>query len=312
MLEVRGFRRRVKHFSLSVPEMTVERGEVFVLLGPTGAGKSQLLQTLAGFFPLQEGEIRVNGANIAQVPPEGRGISILFQSPHLFPHLSAAENIGFGSNDSVPSSEQLVELLGLQQVENCGRLGVERRPAAAGRSGPGSHGVVPGCCCWMSRSAPSTLQGRKQVIEGFKRVQATLGITCLMVTHNFEDCLKVGDRVGVLLEGNLVQTGDPEGVFRTPASSDIARFLGLDNIFAGTVKKKDSQGPDPPGIRSERSVSHWGSGHSRGGRIRGKSLRPDSAAGHYSVDHRSPVDIRSQCAGGPRTGDSPPWAYLPS
>ena len=95
MLEVRGFRRSLKHFSLSVPEMYVDQGEVFVLLGPTGAGKSQLLQTLAGFFPLQEGEIRVNGVNISQVPPEARGISILFQSPHLFPHLSATENIGF-------------------------------------------------------------------------------------------------------------------------------------------------------------------------------------------------------------------------
>ena len=143
MLEVRGFRRSLTHFSLSVPELKVDRGEVFVLLGPTGAGKSQFLQTLAGFFPLQEGEIRVNGANLSQVPPEGRGISILFQSPHLFPHLSAAENIGFGRKDA-GLQQQLVELLGLQDVGELRGLGVERRAAAAGRSGPGSHGASPG------------------------------------------------------------------------------------------------------------------------------------------------------------------------
>ncbi len=244
MLEVLGFRRQLKHFDLSVPRLKVKKGEVFVLLGPTGAGKSQFFQTLAGLFPPQAGRILVNGKDVSQMPPEQRGISILFQSPHLFPHLNVRENISFGRKD-LAFRKQLVGLLGLQQVldSDVAELsGGQRQLVALTRA----LMVRPEVLLLDEPFSALDPTNRREVIAGFKRVQTALQTTCLMVTHSFEDSLRVGDRIGVLFQGKLVQTGDPELVFASPSSPEIARFLGHDNIFSGRVSHKEKQvRPDP-------------------------------------------------------------------
>ena len=239
MLEVLGFRRQLKYFDLSVPRLKVKKGEVFVLLGPTGAGKSQFFQTLAGLFSPQEGRILVNGKDVSQMPPEQRGISILFQSPHLFPHLSVRENISFGRKD-LAFRNKLVALLGLQQIldsELAELSGGQRQLVALTRA----LMVQPEVLLLDEPFSALDPTNRREVIAGFKRVQTALQTTCLMVTHSFEDSLRVGDRVGVLFQGKLVQTGKPETVFSSPTSPEIAHFLGHDNIFAGRVRQKEQQ-----------------------------------------------------------------------
>ena len=236
MLEVLGFKQPLKHFSLIVDQLRINKGEVFVLLGPTGAGKSQFIQTLAGLSLLREGKIQVNGQDITQKPPEQRGISILLQSPYLFPHLSVKKNIDFGRKDPL-LQEKLVELLNLEQVLDSAvdeLSGGQLQLVALARALMVNPEIL------LLDEAFSALDpiSRKLTINGFKRVQTELRTTCLLVTHNFEDCLQLGDQVGILFRGKLVQSGPPELVFSSPSSPEIAHFLGHENVFSGSITKE--------------------------------------------------------------------------
>jgi molybdopterin-binding protein len=237
LLVIEELKKALAPFVLEIPRLEVPKGETFVLLGPTGAGKSSFLELLAGFSQPDEGRISVDGSDVTELPADQRRISILFQEAHLFPHLNVRDNIGYGGNDTA-LFDQVIELLGLKNLLTHGvsvLSGGERQLVALGRA----LMVRPNILLLDEPFSSIDPQNRKSVIEAFRRVHREVQITSLMVTHNFEEGLYLADRLGVLMEGKLVQTGAPQEVFSTPASEQIARFLGAENLFAGHFESRD-------------------------------------------------------------------------
>ena len=279
-LQLRGLSVRLKEFHLSDIRLDVEPGEYFVVLGPTGAGKTVLLETIAGLFEPRDGRVLMDGRDITQVPPERRGIGFVYQDYVLFPHLKAGENIGFGLRLNHPSwPRSLVRAFGrlLDQTTHPHRLrsesarhhDVQRRVDEVSRLLSIDH---------LLHRRPDTLSGGEQqrvalaralVVEPLlllldeplsaldpetrqslqrelARVHRELGTTTLHVTHDFEEAVALGDRIAVVYEGEIVQVGTPEDIFRRPANEFVARFVGVRNVFAGHLQPGQPR-PAQPG-----------------------------------------------------------------
>lgn len=237
MLVVDHLKRSFPWLQLDIPYLELRRGEIFVLVGPTGAGKSRFLEILAGFSRQDQGSIRLGEREVTQAAPEERKISIVFQEPQLFPHLNVRENILYGAQDSTLFAE-LVQVLDLEPhlLKPVHILsGGERQLIAMARA----LMVRPGVLLLDEPFSAIDPQNRKNVIEAVRRVHRRLEITVLMVTHNFEEALYLGHRLGILMAGKLVQVGLPQEVFLHPADPTVARFLGSENLFAGRFEGKE-------------------------------------------------------------------------
>ncbi|HEX77584.1 MAG TPA: ABC transporter ATP-binding protein [Dehalococcoidia bacterium] len=222
--------------------LDIQRGEYFVILGPTGAGKTVLLEAIAGLHPIKSGQIWMEGRDITLVEPERRRIGFAYQDFVLFPHLSVRDNIAFGLRQgwkSKPEAEAriawLSALLGISHL-----LG--RRPDTL--SGGESQKVA---LARALATEPKVLlldeplsaldpQTREATQRELKQLHSRLGLTTLHVTHDFEEAVALGDRMAVIGEGRLTQVGTPEEIFRRPNSEYVARFALTRNIFAGDVE----------------------------------------------------------------------------
>ena len=244
MLVIESLRRVFPQFSLEVPSLSLEKGELFILLGPSGAGKSRFLEILAGFSLPDEGRILVEGVDVTHQRPDQRRISILFQEAELFPHLSVRQNILYGSKDPILLGK-LSSLLGLDPhlSKSVGILsGGERQLVALARA----LMVRPRVLLLDEPFSSIDPQQRQMVIEATRRVHQEFKITSIVVTHNFEEGLYLGHRLGILMDGKLVQVGTPQEVFLQPADPPTARFLGSENLFAGHFERKPEATEESP------------------------------------------------------------------
>ena len=228
--------------ALDEVSVSIEQGEFFTLLGPSGCGKTTLLRLIAGFETPTAGQILLDGKDITADPPNLRPINTVFQSYALFPHLSVAENIGFGlqmRGQSKAEVRQAVEkMLALVQLESLASRkpqqlsgGQQQRVALARALAP-----QPRVLLLDEPLSALDLKLRKEMQRELKRLQAETGITFIFVTHDQEEALTMSDRVAVMQAGKILQVGSPREIYNQPIDRFVADFIGETNFLTGRVE----------------------------------------------------------------------------
>ncbi|WP_133010317.1 ABC transporter ATP-binding protein [Marinomonas flavescens] len=215
--------------------LEINQGEMIALLGPSGCGKTTLLNALCGFVPASHGEIYVGDRVITKLPAEKRNITMVFQSYALWPHLTVAQNIGYGLKvrkvktaeiqDRVNELLVIVKLEGLQNEKVTSLSGGQRQRVALARA----LAIRPDVLVLDEPLSNLDAKVRLNVRHEIKSLQKQLGFTSLIVTHDQEEALVMADRIAVLNQGKIEQLGTPEEIYRTPSSAFVANFMGAEN-----------------------------------------------------------------------------------
>ena len=218
-------------------DLTVNEGEFFTLLGPSGSGKTTLLRLIAGFERPDAGRIELGGSDVTAVPPHLRATNTVFQDYALFPHMTVAENIGYGLRiRRVPSSERkkrveraldMVRLTGLGGRRPNQLSGGQRQRVALARA------VVnePEVLLLDEPLGALDLKLRQEMQIELKQIQQEVGITFIYVTHDQEEALTMSDRMAVMAGGRIEQLGSPVEVYERPATEFVAGFIGISNVL---------------------------------------------------------------------------------
>jgi ABC-type Fe3+/spermidine/putrescine transport system ATPase subunit len=221
---------------------TVHTGEFLVLVGPNGSGKTTLLRCIAGLETPRSGSIRLRGIDLMRVPTHRRGIGMLFQEPALFPRRSVWENIAYGPllqrlprsaiEARVQESVALLQLEGLVDRDPATLSGGERQRVALART----LAARPALVLLDEPFASIDAEIRTILRTDFRKVLSRLGMAAIHVTHDREEGLFLGDRVAILLAGELRQVGGAQDVFEHPTDGSVARFLGY-NVIASSGRE---------------------------------------------------------------------------
>jgi len=218
-------------------DLSVADGEFFTLLGPSGSGKTTTLRVIAGFERPDVGRVTLGGADITQQPPYARDVNTVFQDYALFPHMTVAENVGYGLKvKGVPRREraaEVAEVLKMVRLEGYGDRkpvqlsGGQRQRVALARS------IVnqPKVLLLDEPLGALDLKLRQEMQIFLKALQRDLGMTFIYVTHDQEEALTMSDHVAVFNEGRIEQVGTPTDVYARPATEFVAGFVGTSNIL---------------------------------------------------------------------------------
>jgi putative spermidine/putrescine transport system ATP-binding protein len=229
------------HTVVDAVDLTVQPGEMIVLLGPSGCGKTTTLRMIAGFIPPSAGDIRLDGTSIVALPPHRREMGIVFQSYALFPHLTVARNVAFGVEmrrlASHAIQSRVADMLRLVKLEAFAtRLprelsGGQQQRVALARA----LAIHPRVLLLDEPLSNLDAALRQEMAREIRILQQHNDITTIMVTHDQTEAMAMADRLVVMHEGRVHQIGTPEQVHTQPANPFVARFIGGSNIVAGRV-----------------------------------------------------------------------------
>ena len=233
--------KKWKDFSIHNVELKIVKGEYFVVLGPTGAGKTLLLELIAGFHKPDSGRIWIDNMDVTFLPPEKRGLGFVPQEYMLFPHMTVFENVEFGLKvRKIPKAErerrveQTLEFMGLTHLRD--RLpmtlsGGEQQKTALARA----LVIKPKILLLDEPLSALDANTRKKMQKELKKIHEELKVTTIHVTHDQIEAFILANRLAVMKDGTIIQTGSPEQVFRRPKDDFVARFVGFENLFDGKI-----------------------------------------------------------------------------
>jgi len=243
VVRVVGLSKRLGGFRLRDVSFEAERGDYVVVLGPTGSGKTVLLETIAGINRPEAGEVWLDGQEVTRWPPEDRGIGFVYQRSMLFPHLSVRANIAYGLRyhgvrgaRASERVERVAALLGLADLLDRGVGGLsggEMQKVALGRA----LAIEPRVLLLDEPLAPLDPVAKENLRAQLADLHRRTATTIVHVTHDQETARVLGMKVGVLRDGRLLQFGPKEEVFDQPNGPFVARFVGTENVFPATATR---------------------------------------------------------------------------
>ena len=257
--------------------LSVDKGAFYSFLGPSGCGKTTSLRLIAGFEQPTSGDVRIGGQSMVGVPPYRRPVNMVFQHYALFPHLTVGDNIAYGLRQRTPRSAgpdverqmremlELVRLSGFERRRTWELSGGQQQRVALARALI-NHPTV------LLLDEPLAALDRKLRREmqiELQSLQRDVGITFILVTHDQEEALSMSDRICIMHEGRIVQTGSPSNLYDEPINRYVADFVGKSNFFEGQVAEADDSGArirladgrtfagrSPKGVAALRRDSH--------------------------------------------------------
>jgi ABC-type sugar transport system ATPase subunit len=238
MIHVKNLNITLGTFRIKNVNLKIKKGEFLVLLGPTAAGKSVIIEAIAGLVPIQSGQIIVNNRDVTKLRPEERNITICYQDYNLFPHMNVQNNITYGlrfkkdkhNPQYRKNFKELVKLLKIESILERMPLNLsggeqQRVSLARGLIGNPDVLLLDEPLSALDPNIKATIQ------EELKNIHRTLHTTIIMVTHDFIEANYLAQSVAIVHDGKIIQQGKPEEIFQSPSSVFAAQFIGVKNIF---------------------------------------------------------------------------------